>query len=389
MDFTTGLILLFLNLFLPGILFLRFYFRGEFSKEFNTKAPIAKIAFYSLFPGMVIQLFSLLIYNSCDSRFTVYQSLEIFSSLLDNNYSEKQTKHFLTQNLNLYTYYTVSTAIGSIVFALIVKWVVMKFELDLKFKILRFKNQWYYIFSGEILRFPKYRLLATKLPTIQTIDSRKDVQLTYVDLLVKPNHDVEKYRGFVVDYELDANDLQQLDKLYLMQAEKYVSLSSNNKTWVAIPGDIFLIPYNDILNLNITYYPSKTKRSRKILKLLAYILILVTIFYSFFAIVLKIGWPEQLINTLSTYSWWNRLLFFSTIGSILTMPIDWERDENGKTLTSTWIVFVMTLLMLLLSILIVFYWYPPEKIKLFKFCSEWLNVGLQEFEILKMFGHKP
>lgn len=40
MNATFGTLLIIVNLFLPGILFLRFYYSGEHAKQFNTRIPI-------------------------------------------------------------------------------------------------------------------------------------------------------------------------------------------------------------------------------------------------------------------------------------------------------------------------------------------------------------
>jgi hypothetical protein len=77
MNFTVGLLLIFLNLILPGLTFLRFYFTGEFSKQFNTRIPLIRLMFYSFFPGFLIQTIGLFVYNLIDKKFTFYQAIAI------------------------------------------------------------------------------------------------------------------------------------------------------------------------------------------------------------------------------------------------------------------------------------------------------------------------
>lgn len=62
MSITIGFIALFISIVIPGLLFFRFYYYGEFSKQFTTKDQISKIFFFSIIPGIIIQIHSLLIY---------------------------------------------------------------------------------------------------------------------------------------------------------------------------------------------------------------------------------------------------------------------------------------------------------------------------------------
>ncbi|THF48460.1 hypothetical protein E6C50_14345 [Flavobacterium supellecticarium] len=62
MNLTLGFIAFFIAIVIPGILFRRFFFYGEFSKQFNTKDPVLHSIFFSIIPGIVIQLVCFTIY---------------------------------------------------------------------------------------------------------------------------------------------------------------------------------------------------------------------------------------------------------------------------------------------------------------------------------------
>lgn len=63
MNFTFGFIVFFVSIIIPGILFRRFYFYGEFSKQFNTKDPVLHSIYFSIIPGIILQIFGIIIYS--------------------------------------------------------------------------------------------------------------------------------------------------------------------------------------------------------------------------------------------------------------------------------------------------------------------------------------
>jgi len=269
LNFTAGLILLFLNVFLPGLLFLRFYFTGEFSKQFTTRVPIARVAFYALIPGFIIQALGLSIYNCIDDQFTILNALEIFTDLMHSSgdFSE-ETQHFLNERLHTYIIYTSTTCSSAYLFGVLLHLIVRKYELDIKYKVLRFRNHWYYVFSGDIQHFEKFRMASKNLSKIHNEEDR-GIMMSFADILVSNNGKTDKYSGYVVDYELDAKDIQKLDKIYLLEVQKYVYRNPERTEYELknIPGDLFVIDNSQVININLTYIPSthkKTQRSDKL-----------------------------------------------------------------------------------------------------------------------------
>lgn len=275
MKFSAGLILLFLNVFLPGLLFLRFYSIGEFSKQFSTKIPLLRLAFYALMPGLLFQSISIYIYSRFDRNFTTYEALAIFNELstAGTTYSQNTT-YFLNDQLSNYLWYTILVCVFSSLLGFSIHYLIRRMRWDIKFNVLRFRNHWYYIFSGEILSFEKFKVAMQGVyidrPKTNIYHQTSKYILSYVNIVVKEHSDVNMYSGFVVDYELDANDSHKLDKLYLMEAKKHDLPSSNgifersNKT--KIPGDLFIIERDQILNMNITYVPLTLLGQIKFLK---------------------------------------------------------------------------------------------------------------------------
>jgi hypothetical protein len=273
MNFTAGLLFVFLNVFLPGLIFLRFYFIGEFSKQFNTRIPIIRLAFYSLIPGVLFFLLSIYIYGIFDSKFLVSSALEIYLNLSSsNNGFSTDTSDFLDKGLGVYILFTTCTVIISGLFGFLIHYVIRKFNFDKKYKVFRFKNYWYYIFSGEIVKFPKFDRAIADIQ-IDGVDKDSDVIMAYADILVNECGKSRMYTGYVLDYELEQDNINSLDKIYLLDAHKF-DYSQNqrlrfqsNHVKKSIPGQLFVIDYKTVLNINLTYIPSYDRMFRELDKL--------------------------------------------------------------------------------------------------------------------------
>ena len=61
MDLAINSILVFLLLILPGLIFRRFYYVGEFSKQFNSAAWLNSF-YVSILPGIVIQILTIYVF---------------------------------------------------------------------------------------------------------------------------------------------------------------------------------------------------------------------------------------------------------------------------------------------------------------------------------------
>lgn len=330
MNFTAGLLFVFLNVFLPGLIFLRFYFIGEFSKQFNTRIPIIRLAFYSLIPGVLFFLLSIYIYGIFDSKFSVSSALKIYLNLSSsNNGFSTDTTNFLDKGLGVYILFTTCTIIISGLFGFLFHYVIRKFNFDKKYKVFRFKNYWYYIFSGEIVKFPKFDRAIADIQ-IEGVDKDSDVIMAYADILVNECGKSRMYTGYVLDYELEQDNINSLDKIYLLDAHKY-DYSQNqrlrfqsNHVKKSIPGQLFVIDYKTVLNINLTYIPSYDRMFRELDKLdrnhakwefLGTLIIILTIIFS-----ISLVWFDWPYDFFSSYKLGHILKFI--LYSIVVAPVN-------------------------------------------------------------------
>ncbi|WP_425077297.1 hypothetical protein [Psychroserpens sp. S379A] len=286
MNLTLGFIAFFISIIIPGILFRRFFFYGEFSKQFNTKDPVLHSIFLGIIPGIVVQLISFIIYNlslGFDSSF-----LDVFTIFRDitsdgSNGTQEATKNFINNHIITFFLYSIFVFALASFLGWISSRIIRVRKWDKKFKLFRFKNQWYYIFSGEVLNMKKFQeahLVSFK----NNKGKEQDTLMTYADILVSvsdQNDRKELYTGYVVDYDLKSDDISQLDKIYLIDTHRYKKKDkvyddkgkevkpkkdknpTQSRNRLKVPGDIFVLNAKNIVNLNLTYIPSVKKKIEK------------------------------------------------------------------------------------------------------------------------------
>lgn len=214
MSITLDFILLFVLLIIPGLAFKRFFFYGDFSKQFTTKETIYQSIFYSIIPGILVQLMCIWAYVMWFSAdFKNDEVLSIFRNIFNTQDTKlnKETISFLNENFKAFICFegiviSVSCCLGFSLFIM-----VRSMGLDHRFKFLRFRNTWYYIFSGEIHSFPKFKKSKRNLnPFRKQIKEKYD--LHYADVLVCSGGSHKLYSGYLTDYDLNYEKPGELEK---------------------------------------------------------------------------------------------------------------------------------------------------------------------------------
>ena len=226
---STIFFLLFLS---PGIFFRRFYYTEEFSKQFIKESPY-NLLLSTFLPTVMIQGAALLLYDGI--------SVEEIHVTIEGNFDGLFIKRFAIYSL-IINFLAMLSGFFS-------KKTVRYLRLDRKFKLFRFRNTWHYLFSGEIFSFPKadVNLYTHKV---------NDIELKYVDCMVKTGEGDMIYEGVLVDYELSKE--HGLEHIVLKDVKRKLfkdELSkANNKGFQNLTGHTFIIPYAQMININITYY---------------------------------------------------------------------------------------------------------------------------------------
>ena len=234
--------LVLLILLIPGFLFRRFYYSGEFSKEYF-KQNFTDLILPSLILSGIINTFCYTIIYLLGYHSNAVPAIAVLLSGTTDSFRVSSAIQILFLNLYPGLSYFLFTGITGALAGFISKYLVRTYKLDRKYKLFRFQNEWHYLFSGEILDFPDIQ------------GSTRNVDFTYINVLVNTSEGSVIYRGYLSAYILSSST--GIDRLYLTDAKRrYLKDDRQNEesTYYKMPGEFFVIFANQIVNLHISYY---------------------------------------------------------------------------------------------------------------------------------------
>lgn len=324
MSIALDTIIIFLFILVPGIVFRRFYFQGEFTKQFNSKT-IGHSIIASVLPGLFIQYLTLNIYTK--------QWSDIDGETIKTFYGEI-SKNILPANI--FDLEILWKAIVYIILMLLVSWAlailswgfVRILRMDRWLSILRFRNHWNYYFNGEIKGFKSYKGVIQG--TILEVRS---------DILVRiENEEPRLYSGILRDYTI--NDKHELEYVYLTKTSIYKRDTSQNqkRSVKMIPGDVFIVSAKDIININIHYIttPNKKRNYETIVNLMWFALIVFIIVSDFYYFRSNTIFKTILLKIFF-------IIYAAFLGALLRTVVV---DSNSKDRNSTILGLVIFILLL-------------------------------------------
>lgn len=239
MEIALNSILIFLFIIFPGIVYRRFYFRGEFTKQFDSKSVLESII-VSVFPGLIVQFATIFTYERLVVEIDGEKISDFYQKTSDNGIPDVI---FDFDGLFLISLYIGIMVTYSFLFAQISWYVVRLFKLDRRFTIFRFNNYWHYYFRGEIKDFKEFRGML-----------KRHVLSTYVDVIMKIEDGKSRlYSGHLIQYTISRKD-NKLENIYLANATRQSKYHDDEKFPKIIPGHLLIIPFNEnVMNINLRY----------------------------------------------------------------------------------------------------------------------------------------
>jgi len=216
----------------PAIIARRTYFTKELSKSFTNKNILQEI-FSAIFLAGILHSIWIIFIESIGYKI----DFEILFKLLFNTNSITDYGNITDSVYKIIAYFISLTSISAILSYLFRNLVRVK-KWDRTTNFLRYDNNWYYLFSGEVLDIKKY--------SDNDKISSDDINMRLVDVLAKSNNQEVIYRGILIDYQLDKNNSVE----YIVLS--YPVKKQNGKTKL-ISSNYFVIPYSEILNINLKY----------------------------------------------------------------------------------------------------------------------------------------
>ncbi|WP_026631099.1 hypothetical protein [Dyadobacter alkalitolerans] len=234
-------------LIVPGVVLKRFYFQGHFTKEFGI-GIFADRLITSIFLGILVQIVSFLILGKIYG-FT-FETIKkpassAYQSVTTAKFQEVTSQYLWVAFGYLITSLVVAAALGQIAHML-----VRTLRLDSRFSLLRFNNQWYYFFKGDIIYSKNFK----SLPKGKVIE-------TYVDIIlnIEEGGKHKMVSGFLSDYAISSKT-GELETIFLTDAKRF---SSSKGEAIGIPGHCFIVPYNKVLDLNVRYVYREIDESKR------------------------------------------------------------------------------------------------------------------------------
>ncbi len=338
MDVTLGFIAILLLIFFPGLIFRRLYFYGEFSKQFNPEKNLVNLLAKSSIPGLILLVLIFLFYDKYVIDIDLGKIIDKFKDVTSQDFrysetTEKPIKLLVNEYvLPFLEFLYFSSGIIGILLSRLVRYT----KLDTRFKLLRFKNQWFYIFTDQFSDFKKNRHLKER--------NKKHV-FTKADIQIETAHENIYYSGIVVDYELLPSDSSVLSKVVLRKAvrtenEDPDSNEQNNKGLQNIAGKYLVVDCKSMKSINLSYVYEKPKPLLKtkipniVIKINSILVIILLPFFIFKSDFIHAG----LYNSYFELSWISKIFaYLFVIQAIgLINPFRIEDDEykyvNWKTI---------------------------------------------------------
>lgn len=231
-------ILLIVIVLFPGLIFRRFYYWSKFTKQF-VKGEWSERIVTSIFWGIISQLITLLLISYI---LPILQIKLLEKDIIENDIIEK-IRDFSFADMDIeedriLLFFILGYILFSIIVAgllgLILHKFVRLFGIDIRIEAFRYSNQWHYIFQGEV---PK---------------SKKQVLFPWVDVTLITQQEDGKQKmiqGVLKDYQINATT-GDLEYLYLEKAQRY---SHTQKDFKRILSDVFVVPFGNVVDMNIRY----------------------------------------------------------------------------------------------------------------------------------------
>lgn len=351
MSITLDFLLLFILVVIPGLIFKRFYYLGEFSKQFSTKDSIYKSVFNSIVPGVIIQLLAYWVFIFVhEPAFSIKEIAGTFNEVwsFKETYSPF-TREFVDFKIHLFLIHELNVMLLAAFLGGTSYWIIRGLKLDIRFKILRFKNQWYYVFSGEINSFKKFKNVKSSFIIELEKENRYKYYPPQVEIITQNAGEEQRYVGFLVDYDLSYENINDLDKVYLRRAAKITTGSNKKDEKEYLSGDVFVLKAHNILSLTLTFIPSpqnkqKEKRFNQQKKSIPYwiynIGVTINVIIFLFIIFANLGFVNKVVpclfQLLEDYSWFQRLLISVPINLFISLllPVAVVEEENKPKKTN-------------------------------------------------------
>lgn len=162
------------------------------------------------------------------------------------------TKNYFGESLYLLSLYAFSAGLGYLV-----HFIVRSNHLDHKYKFIRFNNDWYYLLTGEILKFPN--------PSNgESVAAYDDQLFVYLSTVVTYGQTSYLFRGIISDFWFDREgnlDRVLLEDVYRRRLsddrqsdQAHNAHAGEDFRYYQVVGDRFIIRRSEMTTINLEYF---------------------------------------------------------------------------------------------------------------------------------------
>lgn len=245
-------------------MFRKFYFSGDFTKQFLQGNLMERLLWTLFFSVMIITL-SVLGFSFLESYLSLniapyisYENIKKLFEALSNNKLPEKDEFYINYIYLILMVYFISSFFGYISYKL-----VRLTSIDCYIPVFRFKNYWHYLIKSKKINGKK--------------NSKNKYLYTNADVLIDGKEKPELYSGYVQNYFIDSLT-NKLSCIILKDAYKFISIPNNHNSDIEtsinnneniyerhkiysektiykkyIPGDILTLFDDRIININLTY----------------------------------------------------------------------------------------------------------------------------------------
>jgi hypothetical protein len=245
MSLAFSAVLIFL-IFAPGAILRRSYLSGRFSKKFIYSSAIDEVI-WAIIPGTLLHLMMIFFTQAVTDYRVDFSTLGLLLVGAKEDANTLRVFNILGRDILQITEYNLILWFCAISLGHGSRLLVQIFQLDLRFDFLRFNNEWYYLLSGEGFELPA-----------GIFEIRKRAQYdVWINALIETSNGSVLYSGLLEDFYLSRAG--GLESIYLTQvARRYLDEERTGQpqrfSYYDVPGDLFVIKYSQVVNLNILYY---------------------------------------------------------------------------------------------------------------------------------------
>ncbi len=236
-----------LYLLSPGFAIRYAFLKGPYSRQ-NFKPSFSDELFWSIIPAFIIHLCGLII---LDKWFHIQPPLDTLYYLMTNVPHDNETVFDnIRAGMPVFLNYSAITLLIAGMIGFLARKFVISMKWDQKFSMFKINNEWYYLLTGKILEG----------------EQKEWVDFVQIDALVKTSEGDFIYCGILENFILTQEG--GLDRLYMANVyrrklkndvkEHLNDQSITNKKfddrYYNMPGQFFILPYKDVINMNISYY---------------------------------------------------------------------------------------------------------------------------------------